>query len=49
MRAMPLPPLELIEEIGRRVKPLGADAEKVDAVVELLLRTSRRTAENANV
>ena len=49
MRAMPLPPLELIEEIGRRVKPFRADAEKVDTVVEGMLRISRRMAENANV
>jgi adenine-specific DNA-methyltransferase len=41
MRAMPLPPLELIKEIGRRVKPLGADALKIDAVVESLLGTVR--------
>lgn len=49
MRAMPLPPLELIEEIGRRVKHFGADAEKVDTAVEGLLRISRRSTEHVNV
>ncbi|MGH9902791.1 MAG: Eco57I restriction-modification methylase domain-containing protein, partial [Pyrinomonadaceae bacterium] len=44
VRSMPLPPLRVIKEIGRRAKPFGQDAEKVDTVVASLLGiNSRRT------
>ena len=44
IRALPLPPLDLIEEIGRRVEASSRDADQVEAIVTDLLDLSRRGA-----
>lgn len=44
IRALPLPPLDLIEEIGRRVEASSRDADQVEALVTDLLDLSRRGA-----